>query len=183
MTSAIEKATNSIYIKLTEQSQWSLPIKSIDGVRCDCDLFNFRHDFSLLITILDTEIIAYNVDYTSICEFYDDESKTKNIISNMLRDLTQLKFNKLKNMFEIPTKDRVVVPEPDIFELFKDEKNIKLRIETCPCCLELCNWSLLTCGHSICPPCFQKLPNTPFDGKDNKTCPTCRGPCIKNVDE
>ena len=189
MTSAIEKATNSIYNKLIKKtySKYGLPIKSLDGVICDCDFFKgYEGNISFVITILDTARDNINGDYTANT-FQNknikitDESKSKIFISDMLRELPQLKFNKLYNRFEIPNEDEN--PSLDVYELFKDEENIKLRIETCPCCLEPCNWSVFTCGHSICPPCFQKLPNTIIDDEDNKTCPTCRGACIKIVDE
>ena len=189
MTSAIEKATNSIYNKLIKKtySSCALPIKSLDGVICDCDFFKgYEGNISFVITILDTARDNINGNY-SANTFHDknckitDESKSKIFISDMLRELPQLKFNKLRNRFEIPNEDED--PSLDIYELFKDEENIKLRIETCPCCLEPCNWSVWTCGHSICPPCFSKLPNTIIDDEDNKTCPTCRGACIKIVDE
>jgi len=189
MTSAIEKATNSIYNKLIKKtySSCALPIKSLDGVICDCDFFKgYDGDVSFVITILDTARDNINGNYTAN-NYYSkgkitDEGKSKIFIGDMLRELPQLKFNKLRNRFEIPDEDDEDT-SLDIYELFKDEENIKLRINTCPCCLEPCNWSLFTCGHSICPPCFQKLPNAVIDDEDNKTCPTCRGACIKIVDE
>jgi hypothetical protein len=188
MTSAIEKATNSIYNKLNKESlgNYELPIKTLDGIRCDCDFFTTRDGkISFVIEILDTQIINVHGNtantYKLNCKI-TEECMSKIFISDMLRDLPKLKFNKLKNRFEIPNEDE----DQDllVFELFKDEANIQLKIETCPCCLEPCNWKLAyTCGHSICPPCYQKLPNTIINGKDNKTCPTCRGDCIKIVDE
>ena len=187
MTSAIEKATNSIYNKLNKEtySNYELPIKKLDGIRCDCDFFT-SHDgyISFVIHLLDTQRINVQGNYTANtfklnCKI-TDESMSKIFISDMLRELPQLKFNKLKNRFEIPNDDEDA--DLDIYELFKDEANIQLKIETCPCCLEPCNWKLAyTCGHSICPPCYQKLPNTIIDNEDNKTCPTCRGACIKFV--
>jgi hypothetical protein len=186
MTSAIEKATNSIYKKLIKKllGNYELPIKTLDGIRCDCDFFTTSDcDIRFGIAILDTARINIQGNYVANnyidCKI-TDESKSKIFISDILRKLPQLKFNKLKNRFEIPHEDEN--PCLDVYELFKDEENIKLKIETCPCCLEPCNWKLAyTCNHSICPPCYQKLPNTIIDDEDNKTCPTCRGACIKFV--
>jgi hypothetical protein len=187
MTSAIEKATNSIYNKLNTEtlSDYELPIKTLDGVRCDCDFFSRGDGYiSFVIHILDTQRINVQGNYTANAYKLNsetiDESISKKFISDILVELPKLKFNKLKNRFEIPNEDEDA--DLDIYELFKDEENIKLKIETCPCCLEPCNWKLAyTCNHSICPPCYQKLPNTIIDNKDNKTCPTCRGACIKFV--
>jgi hypothetical protein len=187
MTSAIEKATNSIYNKLNKEtlSNYELPIKTLDGVRCDCVFFiSSDEKISFVITILDTARI--NVQGNYVANTYKLNCKisewcmSKIFISDILVELPKLKFNKLKNRFEIPKEDEDA--DLDIYELFKDEENIKLKIETCPCCLEPCNWKLAyTCGHSICPPCYQKLPNTIIDNEDNKTCPTCRGACIRFV--
>ena len=182
------KATNSIYNKLIKKtySQYKLPIKSLDGVLCDCDFSKgYESDISFVITILNTERDNINGNYTaneykSKCKF-TEECMNKIFISDILVELPKLKFNKLKNRFEIPNEDEDA--DLDVFELFKDEENIKLSIETCPCCLEHCNWSLFTCGHSICPPCFQKLPSKVDDYNEQKTCPTCRGTCVKIVDD
>ena len=183
------KATNSIYKKLNKEtcSNYELPIKSLDGIRCDCDFFTSSDgNLSFVITILDTERINIQGNYTANTYKRNgkitEECMSKIFISDILVELPKLKFNKLKNRFEIPNEDEDECPCLDVFELFKDEENIKLTIETCPCCLEPCNWKLAyTCNHSICPPCYQKLPNTIIDDEDNKTCPTCRGACIKFV--
>ena len=68
MTSAIEKATNSIFNKLINKSysQYELPIKSLDGVICDCDFFKgFEGTLVFVITILDTARDNINGNYTA----------------------------------------------------------------------------------------------------------------------
>ena len=200
MTSAIEKATNSIYREISLSKYeivgkyYQLPIKKIDNIFVSCEFYNFITYLGFRIEIFNTTRInvinVVNQDFiTNITKNKNypisDEVNTKFFIEHILSELPHYKFNKKTSQFEVPDAVAITDINEDIYELFKDVENIQLKIDTCPCCLEPCNWKLAhTCEHPICVPCFQKLPSKDDDnGNAQKTCPTCRGDCIKIVDD
>jgi hypothetical protein len=195
MTSAIEKATNSIYkeISLSKYEHggyYQLPIKKIDNIFVSCEFYNcHEHYLGFRIEIFNTTRINMCHDFitniTKTTTARSDVANTKNFIKNILTELPHYKFNKKTSQFEVPDAVAITDINEDIYELFKDVENIQLKIVMCPCCLEPCNWQIAyTCEHPICVPCFQKLPSKDDDdGNAQKTCPTCRGDCIKIVDD
>lgn len=192
MTSAIEKATNKIYNEIslpkyeTCGKYYQLPIKKIDNIIVSCEFYHACRTLGFRIEIWNTTRTSENHDYkTNIFHNSNypisDEVNTKFYIDHILREIPQYKFNKNSSQFVIPDEYEDI--NEDLFELYKDEENIKLKMDICPCCLEPCNWNLAyTCEHPICVPCYQKLPSKDDDdGNEQKTCPTCRGDCIKIV--
>jgi hypothetical protein len=195
MTSAIEKATNSIYkeillSKYENGGYYQLPIKKIDNILVSCEFFGCHGLYlGFRIEIFNTARINVCHDFiTNVTKSSDSTrnvTETKNFIKKILTELPHYKFNKITSQFEVPDVVDISDITQDIYELFKDVENIQLKIEMCPCCLEPCNWKMAyTCEHPICVPCYQKLPSKDNDNGDaQKTCPTCRGDCIKFVDE
>jgi hypothetical protein len=191
-TSAIEKAANSIYkeISLPKYENigkyYQLPIEKIDNIIVSCEFYIAHNSLGFRIEFWNTKRINIGNDFisniTPNAKYpVADEVNTKFFIEHVLSEILHYKFNKKTSQFEVPYDDGDI--NDDIYELFKDKENIKLKIDTCPCCLEPCNWKLAhACGHFICVPCFQKLPSIYDDDcNENKTCPTCRGDCIKYV--
>lgn len=195
MTSAIEKATNSIYkeillSKYENGGYYQLPIRKIDNIIVSCEFYNCHVNYlGFRIEIFNTARINMCHDFvtnvTKTTTSTRDVTETKNFIKKILTELPHYKFNKKTSQFEVPDGGAISDINEDIYELFKDEENILLKMEICPCCLEICNWKLAyTCEHPICVPCYQKLPSKDDDdGNTQKTCPTCRGDCIKIVDD
>jgi hypothetical protein len=195
MTSAIDKATNSIYreISLSKYENggyYQLPIKKIDNIIVSCEFYNCHQLYlGFRIEIFNTRRINMCHDFitniTKTTEPTRDVIETKKFIKNILTELPHYKFNKTTSQFEVPDVVAISDINQDIYEFFKDVENIQLKIVMCPCCLEPCNWKIAyTCEHPICVPCYQKLPSKDDDdGNAQKTCPTCRGDCIKIVND
>jgi len=194
MTSAIEKATNSIYkeISLSKYEQvgkyYQLPIKKIDNIFVSCEFYHTCNTLGFRIEFWNTARINMDNDFISNITHnknfpISDEVNTKLFIERILCEIPNYKFNKKNSQFEVSDGVAISDINEDIYELFKDVENVQLKIEICPCCLEPCNWKLAyTCEHPICVPCYQKLPSKDDDdGNEQKTCPTCRGGCIKIV--
>lgn len=196
MTSAIDRATEKIYNEISKPQYgnicgkyYQLPINSIDNIKVSCEFYHACRTLGFRIEIRDTHR-TYDVNSGDMPDFktnimhnkdypITDAINTKLFIKDILSELPHYKFNKNSSRFVVPDKYEDI--NEDIFELFKDVENLKLNCDICPCCLEPCNWNLTyTCEHPICIPCYQRLPYKPDDdGDEQKTCPTCRGNCIK----
>jgi Zn-finger protein len=104
MTSAIEKATNSIYkeISLSKYEHggyYQLPIKKIDNIFVSCEFYNcHEHYLGFRIEIFNTTRINMCHDFitniTKTTTARSDVANTKNFIKNILTELPHYKFNK-----------------------------------------------------------------------------------------
>ena len=116
-----------------------------------------------------------------------DSSKIiSNIQNNLLNDewilmkLTEIsnyepnqKFDKTISMFKTPDD---ISPDDAIYDLFKDEENMTLRLKECPCCFAITNFMPCKNKHYTCLACYAELPYVIEDGieEQQKKCPTCR---------
>ena len=157
---------------LKEHEYVNIPIKSLDGLRCnvtfelckrDIQELSIPTDFGIHIFTSSSFSPAFRKDKT--IAFYNGYG-TNNIpltiegLQSAIDTLDKIKFSKKDNMF--------LYEEEDTYEDLFISKNYESIYEDCSVCLEkTCRKT--SCSHSLCLRCYLKI---------EKKCPICRD-CIR----
>ena len=185
MTTPIQTAVNAIYSKLTRTQRntlYKMPIRNIDGllvyVTFNKEVFSsnniyFKFNIDLMNSCRSIHSDDTNVYQALILQQTLIEDEVKTFIYDILRELPSLKFDKTISMFKTPDD---ISPDDAIYDLFKDEENMTLRLKECPCCFAITNFMPCKNKHYTCLACYAELPYVIEDGieEQQKKCPTCR---------
>lgn len=148
-----------IYLNIFIDTICDIPIAGHISISKRSMLLNITADFTIEteeICLYCNTIKSFNTDY--------DEVNITDIITGLLKVnkmIKNLKFNKQLGRFV----DKFNKSDNAFASYFKNNKNIKLKIETCCVCLEPTK-TKTGCGHHICIPCWSKI--------DKSSCPICR---------
>jgi len=171
--------TEMIELELAENQtrrQWNwvrLPIKTLDGVKCDVRLLNFKGKCGCGTDCTDAPQWILKIETIKCCVMGDDGDLSEHEyygykIESLekVKDILQsLRFNKFENRFQTITP---------IDWSFMESDTVKLKYDTCSVCLDK-TVSKTDCGHYLCLPCYDKI----TENKDSETiCPQCREFCM-----
>ena len=160
--------------------QWNfvrLPIKTLDGIKCDVQLILSDTYFKMVkgtekpncwflkIETMKSCVLAANGTGYKEHKYYLENLETITDLEEIKDILQSLRFNRFENRFQSIEA---------IDWSFLESDTVKLKYDTCCVCYEKTS-ARTNCGHILCIPCFDKIPENP----DSETlCPLCRQDCL-----
>jgi hypothetical protein len=174
MTTFSEKIELELAYNKKRQWNWvRLPIKTLDGIKCDVRLLSTKALKCDCGTECDKPNWYLKIETMKNCVLADtgeiDEheyySERIDNLENVKDIIQSLRFNRFENRFQ---------PLEAIDWSFIESDTVKLKYDTCSVCYEK-TVSRTNCGHILCIPCFDKIP----ENTDSETlCPLCRQDCL-----
>jgi hypothetical protein len=175
MTTFTEKIELELaHNKIRRQWNWvRLPIKTLDGIKCDVRLISSKAvkcdcgsdcDKPNWYLKIETMKNCVLVDSGEIDEHEYYSEKIEDL-ENVKDILQSLRFNRFENRFQ---------PLEAIDWSFIESDTVKLKYDTCCVCYEK-TVSRTNCGHILCIPCYDKIPE---DTDSQTPCPMCREDCL-----
>ena len=158
-------------------------IAEIDGVGViiEMDFAPTRPWLRIISTIYiaETKLMLYAQCSKAWKKENTQEMNISNALDEFAQCIDEMHFNKLTG--------KLIVGEPEpslssIYPLLKKNKKLKSRYEECCVCYDQTG-SHPACGHHICIPCWERIPEKKLDEEDEEDedayscqkCPVCRG--------